>query len=206
MGIKAFAMKPKRLEIPLDEQTVRELRIGDMVLLNGLVVTGRDRVHKFLFGKTPEELTLPVELNGLVLYHCGPLVRSTTTGYEIVSAGPTTSARMDIYEPWVIEKFGIRGIIGKGGMGEETVVAMKNCGCVYFHAVSGAAALLAKCIKKVVNVWQEETFGTTEAMWILELEDFPAVITIDAHGNSLHDDVLRESEKVYRSFMGDNNG
>lgn len=194
-------MEPKRLKTPLDENTVRELKVGDLVLLSGMVITGRDKVHKFLFGKDPEALELPVDPQGLVLYHCGPLVKKTSSGYEIISAGPTTSARMDIYEPWVIEKFGIRGIIGKGGMGAETVSAMKRFGCVYMHAVSGAAALLAKSIKRVVDVWKEEIFGTTEAMWVMELEDFPVVITIDANGESLHDDIFSRSEKVYRAFI-----
>ncbi|RMG74616.1 MAG: fumarate hydrolyase [Nitrospirae bacterium] len=194
-------MEPKRIKTPIDEDTVRGLTVGDFVLLSGRVVTGRDRVHKYLYKKSPEQVELPLELEGLVLYHCGPIVRKLKDGFEIVSAGPTTSIRMEIYEPWVIKNYGIRGIIGKGGMGMETLKAMKEAGCVYMHTISGAAAYLAKRIKRVVDVWNEEEFGMTEALWVLEVEEFPVIITMDAKGNSLHDSVLKQTEQQYRGLL-----
>jgi fumarate hydratase class I len=194
-------MEPKRIKTPIDEDTVRGLTVGDFVLLSGLIVTGRDRVHKYLYKKKPEEIKLPVDLEGLVLYHCGPIVRKLSGGFEIVSAGPTTSIRMEMYEPWVIRNYGIRGIIGKGGMGTDTLEAMGESGCVYMHAVSGAAAYLAKKINRVVTVWNEEEFGTTEALWVLEIEDFPVIITMDTQGNSLHQEIFKRSEKRYLSLI-----
>ena len=194
-------MEPKRIITPLDEDTVRGLTVGDLVLLTGRVVTGRDRVHRYLYNRSPDEVGLPVVLEGLVLYHCGPIVRNLNNGFEIASAGPTTSIRMEMYEPWVIKNYGIRGIIGKGGMGSDTLEAMRDAGCVYMHAVSGAAAYLSKRIKRVVDVWKADEFGMTEAMWVMDVEDFPVIITMDTRGNSLHQEVLNRSEKRYLSLL-----
>ncbi len=194
-------MEPKRIKTPISEETIRSLSIGDMLLLSGLVVTGRDRVHKYLYKRKPDEINLPVDLDGLVLYHCGPIVRKHNEEFEIVSSGPTTSIRMEMYEPWLIKNYGIRGIIGKGGMGPETLEAMREAGCVYMHTISGAAAYLAKRIKKIIDVWNDEEFGMTEALWILEVEDFPVIITMDSHGNSLHEQILKRSEERYRSII-----
>ena len=194
-------MEPKRIITPIDEETVRGLTVGEFVLLSGRVVTGRDRVHKYLYKKRPEEVDLPVSLEGAVLYHCGPIIKRVNGDFEIVSAGPTTSIRMEMYEPWVIRNYGIRGIIGKGGMGRETLDAMKDAGCVYMHAISGAAAYLVKRIKRITSVWKDDEFGETEAMWVLEVEDFPVIITMDTQGNSLHEQILKRSEQRYRSII-----
>ncbi len=188
-------MEPKRLKIPLREGDVRALNVGDLVLLSGPVVSGRDRVHKFLFNERPGRESIPFDLSGGVLYHCGPIIRREDGGYRLIAAGPTTSQRVEIYEWWLIREYGLRGIMGKGGMGERTLRAMKESGCVYLHTIGGAAVYLAERIKRVVDGWMIEEFGAAEAMWLFEVEDFPAIVTMDARGGSLHRAVAEESRK-----------
>jgi fumarate hydratase class I len=174
------------------EEKIRALKVGDEVLISGIVHTGRDAVHKYLHdgGKLPPG----VSLRDGILYHCGPVVMKQDDGsWKATAAGPTTSIREEPYQAQIIRDFGIRGIIGKGGMGDRTLAACKEFGCVYLHAVGGAAQVLADCIKKVRNVFFYEKFGAPEAIWEFEVEDFPAVVTIDAHGNSLHREILEKS-------------
>lgn len=182
----------RKLRTPLSKEDVLDLRVGDICLLSGKIVTGRDKVHKYLFHEKPDKKDLPFDLEGGVIYHCGPIIRKTDDAYKLISAGPTTSMRVDMYEPEIIRSYGIRGIIGKGGMGEKTLSAFKEYGCVYLHAVSGAAVTIAEKIRAVVSGWKIEEFGAPEALWLLEAEDFPVIVTMDAHGNSLH----REIEKT----------
>ncbi|TAL22861.1 MAG: fumarate hydrolyase [Nitrospirae bacterium] len=184
--------KTKIINLPLTKKDVLKLKVGDVVAINGLIVTGRDRVHKFLFNEKPLRKNIPFALDGAVMYHCGPIVKKADGEYKVMAAGPTTSMRVEMYEPKVISGYGLRGIMGKGGMGERTLKAMKANGCVYFHAIGGAAAYLAERITKVAGVWKLEEFGMTEAMWLLEVKNFPAIVTMDAHGKSLH----KEIEKV----------
>lgn len=174
-------VKPLSLNLPLSVTEWRSLKAGDIVSLNGTIVTGRDRVHKYLIEERPKKEEIPFDLAGAVLYHCGPVMKKTEEGYKAVAAGPTTSIRVEMYEAAVIREYGIRGIIGKGGMGKSTLEALKETGSVYFHAVGGAAVYLADRIKKTLNVWKLEEFGTTEAMWLFEIEDFPAIVTMDSH-------------------------
>jgi fumarate hydratase class I len=183
----------KRINTPLTEDIVMSLRIGDIVLVNGLIVTGRDKVHKFLAHEKPDKKDIPFELHDGIIYHCGPIIKKVDDTYKLIAAGPTTSMRVEMYEADVIKTYGIRGIIGKGGMGEETLNAMKEYGCVYLHTISGAAAYLADRIKNVRDGWKIEEFGAPEAMWLLEVEEFPAVVTMDARGNSLHRDIEKIS-------------
>ena len=181
-----------KLSFPFTEEKIRALKVGDEVLISGIVHTGRDAVHKYLHegGKLPPG----VSLRDGILYHCGPVVMKQDDGsWKATAAGPTTSIREEPYQTQIIRDFGIRGIIGKGGMGDHTLAACKEYGCVYLHAVGGAAQVLADCIKKVRNVYMMEQFGAPEAIWEFEVEDFLAVVTIDAHGNSLHNDVLAKS-------------
>lgn len=182
-----------RLQTPISESTIRALKVGDEVLISGVVFTGRDAVHKYLHegGQLPPE----VKLRDGILYHCGPVVMKQDDGsWKCTAAGPTTSIREEPYQGQIIRDFCIRGVIGKGGMGDRTLAACKEHGCVYLHAVGGAAQVLAECIKKVRNVHFYEKFGAPEAIWEFEVQDFPAVVTIDAHGNSLHKDVLATSQ------------
>lgn len=178
------------LQTPLTEATVRGLRAGDMVLLNGLVYTGRDEVHKYLF----KGGDLPGLQNG-VIYHCGPVVLENAGRYQVMAAGPTTSIREEPYQAEVIAKYGIKAVIGKGGMGARTLEACRQHGCVYLHAIGGAAQIYARCVQEVRGVDLKEKFGSPEAVWHLVVKDFPAVVTMDSHGQSLHAEVADDSKK-----------
>ena len=195
-------VKPLRFPVSLESKELRSLRAGDIVSLSGTIVTGRDRVHKYLFEQKPPKEEIPFDLTGAALYHCGPVVRKTEEGYKVVAAGPTTSMRVEMYEASVIREYGIRGIIGKGGMGENTIAALKDTGSVYFQAVGGAAVYLADRIKKPLNVWKLDEFGPTEAMWLFEIENFPAIVTIDSLGNNIHRDIERISMEKFLELTG----
>jgi fumarate hydratase class I len=177
----------KLLRPPLDEATIRSLKVGDIVLISGRMYTGRDAVHAHLMKNDP-----PVDLRGGVIYHCGPVVLKDGETWRVMAAGPTTSIREEPYQAHVISTFGVRAVIGKGGMGAKTSAALKESGAVYLNAIGGAAQFYARAIKRVTGVSLLE-FGTPEAMWHLEVEDFPAIVTMDAHGNSLHRDVEEAS-------------
>ncbi len=189
-----------KLSLPMTEGDARSLRAGQYVLLNGLVVTGRDKVHKYLAGSAPPPETIPFRLEGAVLYHCGPVIREENGVLQVVSAGPTTSFRMQMYEPFVIEHYKIRAVMGKGGMKGPTVEAMRRSGCVYLNAIGGAGALLAERIKTVKGAWMLEEFGRAEAMWAFVVEDFPAVVTIDTVGGNIHEEVEIHSKEALRKI------
>ena len=191
----------KRINTPLTEDIVMSLKVGDVVLISGGIITGRDRVHKFLFHERPDKREIPFDLEGGMIYHCGPIISKTDDTYKLIAAGPTTSMRVEMYEADVIKSYGIRGIIGKGGMGDKTLTALKEYGCVYLHTISGAAAYLADRIKGVAGGWKIEEFGEPEAMWLLDVEDFPAMVTMDAHGNSLHKEIERLSFERLKKMM-----
>jgi fumarate hydratase class I len=176
------------LTTPLDEATVRALKVGDVVMVSGRAFTGRDAVHHHLMSHEP-----PVDLRGSLVYHCGPVVKKLDDGtWTITAAGPTTSIREEPYQADIIGRYGIRAVMGKGGMGPKTLAGLKQHGAVYLNAVGGAAQFYARCIERVDGVSLQE-FGTPEAMWHLQLKDFPAIVTMDAHGNSLHRDVEQAS-------------
>ena len=171
------------LKAPISEADARKLKVGDIVLLNGEMYTGRDAVHAHLMKNAA-----PVDLNGAVIYHCGPVVLKQDGDWRMVAAGPTTSIREEPYQADIIKRFGLRAVIGKGGMGERTLAGMKDFGAVYLNAIGGAAQYYARCIKRVKQVHFME-FGLPEALWNIEVESFPAIVTMDSHGNSLHADV-----------------
>lgn len=184
-----------KLKTPISEQDIRNLKVGDEVLLTGTVVTGRDMVHKYLVDEKPDFIR--EDLKGSMIYHCGPVVKQDKDGsWSFVSAGPTTSIREEPYQADVVGEYQIRGVIGKGGMGQKTADGLKKFGAAYFHAVGGAGTLIAAAVKKVKAVYKMEEFGTPEAFWVIEVEDFPLVVTMDAHGNSLHKEVLEKSQKA----------
>lgn len=200
-----------RLTVPIGEESIRALRVGDQVLLNGVVYTGRDAAHKymvenFIRGKCPaSERTVYQELKaglaGGVIYHCGPVVIKRDDGsYKFVAAGPTTSIREEPYEADVIAHFGVRAVIGKGGMSQKTLSACKQQGAVYLHAIGGAATLIAESCTEVLGVFKLE-FGVPEAFWKILVRDFPCVVTMDTHGESLHETVLAESQAQLRSLL-----
>lgn len=181
------------LTTPLSEPAIRALKVGDEVTIRGTLFTGRDAVHKYLH--EGGQLPAGVNFNGGILYHCGPVVLKDERGnWKCTAAGPTTSIREEPYQGQIIRDFGLRGVIGKGGMGEKTLAACKQQGCVYLHAIGGAAQVLAECIKRVPNVYLLEKFGAPEAIWEFEVSGFPAVVTMDAHGQSLHQEVFAASQ------------
>lgn len=181
------------LNSPLDEKTVRSLKAGDIVYINGPVVTGRDEAHIRALKYLEEGKEVPDCLRGAVLYHCGPIISETEDGYDVVAAGPTTSARMNSMEPSMIRKFGLRAVIGKGGMSDEVADAMKDEGCVYLAATGGAAVTLAEGIRVDGVEWKD--LGMPEAVWRLTVNRFgPFVVAVDSHGNNLYRQV-RESLK-----------
>jgi fumarate hydratase class I len=200
------------LTVPISDDEIRALQVGDTVFLNGIIVLGRDAAHKFMvenFIRNPvpaEEAELYGELKRLlaggVIYHCGPVVKKHEDGsWSFVAAGPTTSIREEVYEPEVIEHFDLKGVIGKGGMGPNTLKACQEQPAVYFHAIGGAASLIAQSVKEVVTVHKLE-FGVPEAMWVIRVEDFPVVVTMDSHGQSIHDQIEAKSEAKLAELIG----
>jgi fumarate hydratase class I len=184
------------LKTPITEEQVRALKVGDVVLISGRAYTGRDAVHHHLMSHEP-----PVDLRGAMLYHCGPVVAKDGEGWRVTAAGPTTSIREEPYQADVIKRYGVRAVVGKGGMGAKTLAALRDAGAVYLNAIGGAAQFYARTIKSVDGVSLLE-FGTPEAMWHLTVEDFPAVVTMDAHGNSLHKDVEQSSAGALAGIGG----
>jgi fumarate hydratase class I len=182
------------LTTPLSKEQILGLKVGDVVLLNGLMYTGRDALHHYLLTHDS-----PVDLKGGVIYHCGPVALKKGEKWFMNAAGPTTSSREEPFQADVIKKFGLRGVVGKGGMGAKTLAALEECGAVYFNAIGGAAQYYTKCITDVPGVDFLE-FGVPEAMWHLLIKDFPVIVTMDAHGNSLHAEVEKASAKELAKF------
>ena len=189
-----------KIDLPVSETDVRKLKMGDEVSLNGIMLTGRDSAHTWLLNDKPAEVR--ELLKGSVIYHCGPVVKKVGDEWHFVAAGPTTSIREEPYQGPVIKEYGIRGVMGKGGMGEKTLKALGENGSVYLHAVGGAATLQGQAVKKVHGVIKLEEFGVPEALWIIEVEDFQAVVTMDSHGNSLHKEIKAASDKVANELIG----
>ncbi len=196
------------LTIPISDEEVRNLHVGEPVLLNGVMMTGRDAVHKWMADtfikktRSPQGDDLEVYeaikplLNGGVIYHCGPVVAGLDTKeYRFVAAGPTTSIREEPYQGDVMRHFKVKGVIGKGGMGPKTLAACQEAPGVYLHAIGGAASLIAQTVRRVLGVYKL-SFGVPEAMWVIEVKDFPAVVTMDAHGQSQHEVIEKESKEA----------
>lgn len=202
-----------KLTMPISDVEIRKLKVGDTVLISGVMLTGRDAVHKwmidtFIEKKVPvsasdDEIykSIKPQLDGGVIYHCGPVVSGLDTGdYKFVAAGPTTSIREEPYQGRVMEHFNIKGVIGKGGMGAKTLAACESVPGVYFHAIGGAATLIAQSVKKVLGVHKME-FGVPEAIWVLNVVDFPVVVTMDSHGISVHDEIEVKSRAVFERLV-----
>jgi fumarate hydratase class I len=204
----------KKLTLPLSDETIRDLLVGDSVLLSGMMVTGRDAVHKWLMdtfikktrAATGDDLAvyeaLKPLMNGSLIYHCGPVVGGLDTKeYRFVAAGPTTSIREEPYQADVLRHFNLKGAIGKGGMAAKTLQACQEVPAVYLHAIGGAATYIAESVKKVHGVYKLD-FGVPEAIWVIEVEDFPAVVTMDSHGTSLHAGLKEGSKGVLDRLIG----
>jgi fumarate hydratase subunit beta len=193
-----------QLKTPISEQDIRKLRVNDTIYLSGTIVTARDEAHKRALDLHKEGKQLPLNLEGLAVYHCGPIVKKDGETWKIVAAGPTTSARMEVFEDEFIKQFNVRVVIGKGGMGKRTVEAMQNHGAVYGAFTGGAAVLAAKAVKQVKGVeWLD--LGMPEAMWMLEVENFgPLTVAIDSYGNNLFEIVQNKAEsekqKIYQKL------
>jgi len=201
------------LTIPLSNQAIRNLKVGDPVGLSGVMMTGRDTVHKWMIDtfimktRQPQGDDLEVYeaikplLDSSVIYHCGPVVAGLETAkYRFVAAGPTTSTREEPYQGDVMRHFNIKGVIGKGGMGPKTLAACREVPGVYFHAIGGAASLIAQTVKHVLGVYKLD-FGVPEAMWVIEVEDFPVVVTMDSHGGSLHAEIEQRSKAILDELL-----
>lgn len=186
----------KTLNYPFKKEDILNLKVGDMVNITGKLFTGRDAVHKRLH----EGVKAPVELRDQIIYHCGPVVIEDKGKYQVVAAGPTTSIREEPYQWEVMRDYGILGVIGKGGMGPKTLQGLKDYGCVYMHAIGGAAQVLAEKIKSVDNVYWRD-LGGPEAIWELSVAQFPVVITMDAHGNSLHANIDSTSKQKLSELL-----
>ncbi len=190
------------IKFPMDEAAVRSLKVGDDVRITGVIVTARDAAHLYMTEHDRDETPVADLLRDGCIYHCGPVVRRGEKGWEMVAFGPTTSAREEPYQAEVNAKFGVRAVIGKGGMGPQTRAACQRLGCVYLHAIGGLAAALAECVERIESVYMLEEFGLPEAFWVVRVRDFPAVVTIDAHGGSLHEAIKTKSAQALQELMG----
>jgi len=203
----------RQVDIPISDEVIRELKVGEPVLLSGVMMTGRDAVHKWMIEtfiketREPQGNDLEVYqaikplLDRGVIYHCGPVVAGLDTGeYKFVAAGPTTSTREEPYQADVMKHFNARGVVGKGGMGPKTLAGCKEVPFVYFHAIGGAASYIAQSVKKVLGVYKLD-FGVPEAMWVIEVKDFPVVVTMDAHGESQHAVIEEKSKQVFDRLL-----
>jgi tartrate/fumarate subfamily iron-sulfur-dependent hydro-lyase beta chain len=200
------------LTVPIPDDAIRQLRAGDTVYLNGVIITGRDAAHKFMvesFVKNDQVPPAEAELyerlkhllDGGVIYHCGPVVKKDDAGkWHFVAAGPTTSIREEVYQADVIEHFNLKGVIGKGGMAGRTLQACADQPAVYLHAIGGAATLIAQSVEEVEDVLKLE-FGVPEAMWVIRVKDFPVVVTMDSHGTSIHDQVEAASQAKFEALL-----
>ena len=203
----------EQLTIPIPDDAIRALKVGDPVSLSGVMLTGRDAVHKWMIETFIRQTRQPAGdddevyeavkpmLAGGAIYHCGPVVAGLDTGdYKFVAAGPTTSTREEPYQGDVMHHFNLKAVIGKGGMGPKTLQACQDVPGVYLHAIGGAASLIAQSVKQVIGVHKME-FGVPEAIWVLEVEGFPAVVTMDAHGESLHAEIASRSQAALTELI-----
>lgn len=173
------------LTTPISERDVRALAAGDVVYVSGTMFTARDEAHKMML-----ERGSPFPVEGLALFHCGPVAQKRGDTWEVLAAGPTTSARMELFEADFLRRFKPRVIVGKGGMGEKTLAALAEVGAVYTHFTGGAGALAAKAVRRVTTVHWLEELGMPEAIWVMEVERFgPLVVAMDSHGRSLYKDL-----------------
>lgn len=203
----------KQITTPVSDEAIRDLKVGDTVAISGMMLTGRDAAHKWMIDtfikktRPPQGDDLQVYeelkklLNGAIIYHCGPVVTGLDTkDYKFIAAGPTTSIREEPYQADVMKHFNVKGVIGKGGMGAKTLKGCQETPSVYFHAIGGAASFLAQTVKKVHGVFKLE-FGVPEAMWLIEVKEFPVVVTMDSHGGSQHAVIDTSSKKVLDELL-----
>ena len=190
-----------KLKTPVSEEDVRKLRVNDVLYISGTMVTARDAAHKKALELAEQGKSIPVNLEGLAVFHCGPIMKKEDDKWVAVAAGPTTSARMEQFEDEFIKNFKVRAVVGKGGMGKRTTDAMQKYGAVYGAFTGGAGVLAAKCIKNVRTVEWLADLGMPEALWVFEVEDFgPLTIAIDSHGNNLYEEVSKKAEEIRKKI------
>jgi tartrate/fumarate subfamily iron-sulfur-dependent hydro-lyase beta chain len=201
------------LTTPISEEEILGLHAGDAVQLSGIATTGRDAAHKYMVEKLieasrplpPEDQALYDELRsflqGGAIYHSGPILRNENGRWCFVSSGPTTSIRDEIYQDKVIAAFGLRVVIGKGGMGPRTLAACKKNKAVFLHGIGGAGVYSAATVVEVLDVFKKEEFGLPEAFWKIRFDKFTGIVTMDAHGKSLHDDLTREFDRNFEKVI-----
>jgi len=188
------------LRLPAAEEMIRRLRVGEEVSISGVMITARDAAHRYLTDTDgPEAREV---LRGSMIYHCGPVVVREGGEWRFVAAGPTTSAREEVYEADIIARYGVRGIIGKGGMGEKTLAACREHGCVYLDAIGGLAVVIAQSVRRILDVHKLEEFGVPEAMWVIEVENFPATVGMDTYGRSIYKEIEQKSAARLRELFG----
>lgn len=184
------------LKTPISEEDVRKLKVGDTFYISGTLITARDEAHKELLELYKEGKKPPIDLNGQVIYHCGPVVKKENDTWKVIAAGPTTSTRMEMFEDQFIEAFKVRVIIGKGGMKERTTKACQKVGAIYGAFTGGAALIAANSIKNVKEVYFLEELGMPEALWVFEVDNFgPLIVGIDSYGNNIFEDVSKKVQK-----------
>jgi fumarate hydratase class I len=202
------------LNIPISEKQIMSLNAGDSVTISGIATTGRDAAHKYMVERlinggaslSDEDQRLFEELKAIyrggAIYHCGPIVRNDNGKWTIVSAGPTTSIREEVYEDKVIAAFGLRVVIGKGGMGPRTLAACRENKAIYVHAIGGAGVTTAETMVEVLDVFKKDEFGSPEAFWKVRLQNFPGIVTMDAHGKSLHEELGGSFDRNLAKILG----
>ena len=196
-----------KLKTPISEEDVRKLKVNDVLYISGTIVTVRDAAHKKALEQFKQGKPLPINLEGLAIFHCGPIVKKEAGKWVVVAAGPTTSMRMEQFEDEFIKAFKVRVVIGKGGMGKKTTDAMQKYGAVYGAFTGGAGVLGAKAVKNVKTVEWLQDLGMPEALWVFDVEEFgPLTVAIDSHGNNLFEEVKRKAEenraKIYEKLGG----
>jgi len=205
-------MATYHLTVPIPDEDIKKLSVGDQVFLTGAIVTGRDTAHSYMIenfvkGIPPESEVelygkLKELLSGSAIYHCGPVVKRSDDGkWHFVAAGPTTSIREEPYQADVMGHFKIKAVIGKGGMGPKTLKGCQDHTYVYLHAIGGAATLIADSVKEVLEVYKKDEFGVPEAFWVIRVEAFPAVVTMDTHGESIHAQIEADSKEQLAALL-----
>jgi len=171
--------------LPVDADKIRKLNAGDVIYVSGKIFTARDEAHHMMLEK--DKQSLPFDPSEMALFHCGPLMKQTNDKWQVVSAGPTTSSRMELFEDKFIEKYGVNIIIGKGGMGDNTSKALQKHNAVYTSFTGGAGALAADAVEDVPDVFWLDKLGMPEAVWIFKVKEFgPLVVSMDSYGKSLY--------------------
>ncbi|MCE4607557.1 MAG: FumA C-terminus/TtdB family hydratase beta subunit [Caldisphaeraceae archaeon] len=193
------------LRTPLKDEDIKKLKVEDIVYISGILVTARDEAHEMALETLGKGQSLPIDMKGLALYHCGPVAKKVNNTWRIIAAGPTTSMRMEGVEAEFIGKTGVKMVIGKGGMGEKTAESLKKHNAVYAVFTGGAGALAAERIKAVKEVYWLEELGIPEALWVFEVEEFgPLIITMDSYGNNYYkvrmDEIKERGERIKKEI------